>query len=1422
MTRVRLLLTVQTPEGADLDVSVDVEPGVPTRTLLGALAEAAGLPAGDVGGAVVERSALVLQGDGPVGSAEILDGDRLVLQTRGESPTVIRRSEDANGSGGEGAVDLVVVGGPLMGTRVPLPAGEHVVGRGPGADVVLADRSLSRRHFTVAVGEEAVSVADLGSSNGTFVEGVELTGQRAVAEGEAIEVGRTLVAFEPRVSAPAARRADGTGGVIYNRPPRVAVTVPAGRHPVPAPPATDKGPTLPLGAALIPVALAAVMYALTRSPAVLMIGVLGPAMALWNYTEQRRRSGRGHKEALERFEEVLDETFETVERSRQDEAAALRRLHPDAGSALREAAELGEHLWERRPGDSDFLELRLGVADRPSQVVAEVQPGGERERRDAGQARLDASAELPSVPVTAPAAGLGLVGNRSRCTAAARWLIAQAAIHHSPAEVSMSVALPRGAAAEWEWLKWLPHVRAAGQIALGELAARALLERLAATGTAHDLLLLDGDLALDRALVADVLAAGTAVVWLGREVRDLPGGIRTIAELDAQVARLSLTRVETGERIEDVLADGVNREWAERAARLLAPIRDAAGRSERAALPAQVSLLDLLGLADPTPKAIERQWVRSTDSLAAPLGMTAGGTFEIDPARGDGLRALIAGMPGAGKSELLQTLVAALAARHPPTRLAFLLVDYKGGAAFGDCVELPHTAGLVTDLDAQLAERARISLVAELRRREAQLARAGARSLSELARADPEGVPPAMLIVVDEFATLVREVPAFVETLVDVAQRGRSLGLHLVLATQRPRGAVSDTMRANTNLRIAMRAADAIESQDVIEAPDAAAIPASLPGRAIALTGRRSDGRPELTHLQSGYSSGRSQRVGRGSVSVSEFMLAAGADEPGRELSVVGHPGPTDLQAVAHASRAAAAQLRLPAPQPPWLPPLAPVVALGTLPQPEDPAAVALGLIDDPERRAQEPFVLDLDRDGSMLVFGASGSGKTALLRTLAAALAGHHGPRDLHLYALDYASRGLAALEALPQCGAVIGGDDEDRAARLLERLDRLAEERRRLLAAQRAAGVAELAARGQAIPRVVVLLDGYPAFAAAFERVRFGRDVAAIQRLAAEGRPLGIHLVLTADRRAGVPGGLAGVVPARVVLRMADDDDYPALGVPRALASGAHLPAGRGFTGDGKLVQMAVLGGDAGRELDALEALGAAVAERHPGERAPAIRTLPDRVEAGRLPVPAHPLTAIVGIGNDSLQPVAADLREDHFLIAGSIRTGRSAALATLATSLSRGTPGAELHLLAPRRSPLPELGIWASVAAGAGECRAAAERLAAFVERPADAPPAVVVIDDGAELAELSALETLAKRGRDSGVRIVAAVETHAAQRAYGGWLRELRGGRSGLLLQPDAETDGELLGVKLPRGSGPLGLGRGYLVQAGAASLVQVAV
>jgi S-DNA-T family DNA segregation ATPase FtsK/SpoIIIE len=1409
-----LRLTIEQEGSGPRDVVAELDEDAPIHALLEALGVEAGSQGRIVSAGTVLRTGELLHGGTPVGRCDIRDGDIVRLET--VAPEDSTAAHDRPALDDDDAVaDLVVVGGPLMGTRVTLTRGQHVLGRGPGADVVLADASLSRRHVRVAVDDETVEVADLGSSNGTFLEGVAVSSPRALFAGETLEIGRTLITFEPPAEQSNGHPPARGGIVAFNRPPRVARAGEPPRVTVPAPPSARQAGGMPLGAALIPLVLAALLFAVTHSPVTLAIGVMTPAMVTYNWWDTRRRDRHTHATATGGFERRLENAIETVRDARADEVEARRRGAPAADELGRRVTTLDPALWERRPGDADFLVLRVGTADLPSEVRAEVAPGGEEETRDAAQARLDEDATLPAVPVTAPAGGLALVGRRDRTAALARWLIVQLAVLHSPAEVSIAAALAGDAEPDWDWLKWLPHA-GAGALAVGPDAGAALLEQLTPSSGRETVLLVDDAAALDRARVAGAYQPGVHVIWIGEDRRDAPGAATTVVACDRDVARLGVTRVQTGEEIRDVSSDGIGVDAAAEVARALAGVRDASAPEALAAVPTRASLLDVLDLPDPTAHALAGLWQARGEDLSAPIGAGADGPFTVDPARTDGLRALIGGMPGAGKSELLQSLVAALAARHPPDRLAFLLVDYKGGAAFKDCVGLPHCAGLVTDLDAHLAERARVSLLAELRRREALLADAGARNLAELTRRAPAAAPPALLVVVDEFATLVREVPAFVDTMIDVAQRGRSLGLHLVLATQRPRGAVSDTIRANTNLRIAMRMADGGESQDIIEAPDAAEIPAGVPGRALALTGRKPGGAPELTEFQAAYAGGRSNGLGEIEVRVAPFQLGVAHARAARVMSMAGTGGPSDLHVLVEAAQLAAERLEIGRPSPPWLAPLPDRVELAGLGAPAGPDQAVLGLVDEPARQRQETATFDLERDGSLLVYGGSGSGKTTLLRTLAVSLASHTSPAETQIYALDFASRGLGALEALPQVGSVIAGDDLERVLRLLGGATDAMAQRRELLAQHGAANLRELRSRHRdPVPRIVVLLDGYARFASALERISFGEPLQALQRIAADGRPLGVHLVATAGRRADVPGALAGVVGARIVLRMADEDDYPALGVPRTAFAGAVLPPGRAFVLDGLELQVAAVGDVA--------AEASRIAERFPGLRAPRIRALMARVAADRLPAPPAPLVAVAGVSGDTLQPVLVDLREDHILVAGPARSGRSTALAALVASLRRGTPELECHLLAPRRTAVPTGEGWATVALGADACREAAERLAALAERPAGAPPALVVVDDGTEIGELTGLDVLQRRGRDGGVRLLAAAETHAAHRAFGGWLRDLRNARRGLLLMPDPETDGDLLGVRLPRTSAaPRAVGRGYAVAEGAAELVQVAL
>jgi DNA segregation ATPase FtsK/SpoIIIE, S-DNA-T family len=414
-----------------------------------------------------------------------------------------------------------------------------------------------------------------------------------------------------------------------------------------------------------------------------------------------------------------------------------------------------------------------------------------------------------------------------------------------------------------------------------------------------------------------------------------------------------------------------------------------------------------------------------------------------------------------------------------------------------------------------------------------------------------------------------------------------------------------------------------------------------------------------------------------------------------------------------------------------------------------------------------------------------------------------------------------LTPLEALPHCGGVIAADDEERVERLLAQLRGELERRKALFAERGVFTLAELRRTGgPVLPRILVLLDGYGGFADAFFGVRGGEAIDLFARLVAEGRPLGLHFAITSDRRGAVPNSLAAIIATKVVLQMAEEDEFVALGVNLKTARAARLSPGRGFVA-GHETQLAIVGDDpsAERESEALDRLAAELRDRHGTAHAPEIRLLPLQVDADELPPPEKPLQAFVALGNAELRPVAVDLAERHFLVSGPYRSGRTSALRLVAEALRETTPALELHLLAPRRSELSDLGLWTSRAAGVAECEVSVERLAQLEEN------AVVVVDDGEELADglaATALAGIVRRGRDHGVRVVAAVERQVALSSFSPWLIELRKEKYGLLLEPDLSVDGDILGVVLPRRlTVAFPVGRGFLVDRGSFELVQLA-
>jgi S-DNA-T family DNA segregation ATPase FtsK/SpoIIIE len=650
---------------------------------------------------------------------------------------------------------------------------------------------------------------------------------------------------------------DDGNGLIFHRPPRLRPGRPLGNFPLPPRPiAPGSRGYLPAAAAGLFTILASAVsgilvggaygYKAVAVAVVVAIAVVGSsAMVAWYLAarHQYRRMLSAHQEQRKRIEEA-------ARRARDAEQIRLRTGYPDPATLADIASGTGRRLWERRRSDPDYLELRIGTADLMSSVSLSDPAGG-----DGGKSFLPIDAVPATVRLT-NCGVLGVAGSDSATRAAGRWLIAQIAVLRSPADVRVCLLTDPSAQDDWLWLRWLPHFRSRQESAgpvrvgndLGTVSARiaellALIEnrRGANRQDSGDVVVIFDGWGRFRTLpgVSRILRegkeAGVFAICLDTSERLLPAECEAVIASDDAGQRELRVRQAGREEIRGAGPDLVGPAWCEDLARALAPLMDADALAQRG-LPETSRLLDVLRLDPPVPEEITSRWGENAGTTSAVIGASSDGPFSMDLRR-DGPHGLIAGTTGSGKSELLQTIVASFAAASPPDAITFLLIDYKGGSAFKDCGDLPHTVGVIVDFDPHEAERVLNSLAAELRRREFLLAETGAKDIDDYAflrvrQPGPGPQPlPRLVIVVDEFAAMVRDLPDLVPGLVDIAQRGRSLGIHLILATQRPAGVVSPAIRANTNLRIALRVIDSTESTDVIDAPDAASIPRYLPGR---------------------------------------------------------------------------------------------------------------------------------------------------------------------------------------------------------------------------------------------------------------------------------------------------------------------------------------------------------------------------------------------------------------------------------------------------------------------------------------------------------------------------------------------------------------------------------------------------------------
>ncbi len=1273
---------------------------------------------------------------------------------------------------------LLDISGPNSIVVHPLAAGTITIGSG-GADIPVATPGRVVLHTDVG-GDSTVRNIDRVDAD---LDGEPIAlGGTTVRPGARIRIGNRLFTIVLEVQ-PHHRHG------VFNRPPRPISNYRPGRI---TPPAKPPEPSRPMrfgwGALIVPVILGIGMAILIH-PRMAVFAVFSPAMLLANWFEDRRRVRRERRETGEAFRDSLARFRRELSHAHQLELRHRRVSVPTPETVEMLALRVDSRLWERRHGHRDFMTLPVGSGCVEWQPDWVEPPGPEA--ADAARA----FAGLHDVPVTAClGAGrvIGVAGDRPAALGVVRQLVSQAAVNHGPADLSISVFTEHPG--DWDWAKWLPHVevgsrrRLAGSV--GEIEQ--VVRMLPAPGDAdmkdarHLLVvdlpdLLTGPQALIREVLKDGNKRGIAAAAVARRTLDLPSLATTIVSLaDAR----SHIRYPDGSETA-ITPWMIEPRQARRIARALARVDDPEIADVGAHLPPIAHLGQLLGLDGNPRVAIARRWANGAGRPAAPIGIAANRPFSIDLVT-DGPHALLGGTTGSGKSELLKSLVASLAASAGPADLNFVLIDYKGGSAFDACALLPHTVGLVTDLDDHLAGRALSCLEAELRYREERLRDAGVSDIRDFPAGDNAPLP-RLFVVVDEFAALATELPGFMSALVGIAQRGRSLGVHMLLATQRPNGVIDDKIKANTNLRMALRVQDVADSVDVIGSPDAAAIGRNQPGRALARLGP-GDTVSFQTALVTGHSLAR-QSV---PVLAGPFLFAT---EQLRPPTVEAEDtGPTDLEIIVDATTRVADDLKLPPVRLPWPDPLPKNLTLADLPA-ANAAGAGFALADEPHRQRQVAARWS-PAAGNLLLYGLPASGTTTAMAAIAIATATASDPSRLHMYILDFDDQLLQPLRDLPHVGAVVAGNDRERQLRLLRKLATELQHRRQSMAD----GVSD----ETGYPTIITMVDNYGGFADSYGEPGDAAIHNLVARLIADGPGVGMMTIVSAKHPGDVPSRIASTIAARLVFRLADRYDYSGLGVPPV---DPPTTPGRAFeSGSGREVQVALP-----HEGD-LAAAVATVAWPAPASPPWRIDVLPSEVSIAefisRARIASDEWYLPLGIGDTSLIPVGLILRGgEHALIAGPSRSGKTTALATIARVARAADSDLYIAAITPRRSDL-------------SRCPS----VDAVIE-PAQATgltqPAVLLLVDDADLVEgAEALsEIIAARG--PAMRIVAAGNADALRSHYGHWTQGLRRSRIGCALCPNPLADGDLWQTQLPRtNQQSFPAGRGYLVADGRTELVQL--
>ncbi|HPH94566.1 MAG TPA: FtsK/SpoIIIE domain-containing protein [Anaerolineaceae bacterium] len=1164
----------------------------------------------------------------------------------------------------------------------------------------------------------------------------------------------------------------------FNRPPRLQHPLPERKIVLPAPPVPQPISTRSVIAMILPglgMLLSMIIIALlafvqdrnmwTMLPTTIMAGV-SIFSALYMYQSQAGTQKKAQEDQDKRFTTLIQIKMDELKRFRNEEKRTRQLRDPsiDEVRTLIEANDI--RLWERRPTDPDFSALRLGVGTVNPTVVLELPENIDpmAPRYEETVALYEANRLLDDVPVTInlrEVVSIGMWGgDRQTVLGRVYAMIIHMIAHHAPHELHIVLISQENYARDWDWLAWPEHTGPlkpdlpGRSMAFGLDAAQLLLNDLVGVirhrmmtedenknadevKTPHYVLIIDQYDMLKREtsasyLMENAVRAGITIIDIEGSGRDVPDICK--ARIEGLMANsIKFATCDANPVIFTCKGDMVSREEAMEMARMLTYKHQSRSTRTVANIPTNVRLIDALfaregktWLSVDEIDVLNRWQTRPDDQTWSIL---IGQKQNHEPVwlnlleDRDGPHGLVAGTTGAGKSVLLQSVILSLALTHSPSEINLVLIDFKGGSTAEAFRDLPHTISVITNLQGRLVDRALAILKAEGRRRQKELAKVGYKDIATYhANMKKQNLPPfpRLVVVIDEFAEMAKAMPEFMTEINSLAAIGRSLGMHLILATQTPGGVISDKVWANLKFRICLRVATSGDSREMIGVPDASLLPTNLPGRCYIRVG--ADRLELFQAANTAYPYRSAETMDTTTLNKAKIVraigMAAGATpgksrSGGQDASSRAVSGRTELEVVVERMM----QLAPKAPQWPeslpkslaieelwrefsienawqWAPEAGRMVFKG------DPALssdhflkVPVGLLDDPYKQERRPLWVDLQTQ-HYLIMGAPRSGRSTLIQSIVRTMIANATPDQLHIHILDFGGQSLAVFKDAPHVANILNVNTPIHLRRFLDQISDDIDYRIQMRATHQ---------EGK-LPHVLYIIDGFAEL-----KSLFPDEILVFTRIAREGLGLNLHLIVAADQVTSTPMSLRNLCLGRLALHLSEAGDYSDL-VGRVTGSLPDPLPGRGLVRERSTepilefqaaLPMGQIAPDGGSIIPMPEDEMAVQIMRYTQELArgwgkpgvPGIEILPNILQSADMPAEWQPAGKTwtqnpgalprISLGKDDRRlqwkPVDyASLGQPHFLVCGPAQSGKTNLLRLWLWSIAEKYSPAEVQMM------------------------------------------------------------------------------------------------------------------------------------------------